>query len=80
MTAGRLGVAFILLVAWQTSTLMFRRAGRGCVRIDLGAECGVVEKSGAWLGFSDERIGQGREDAKQFLRDHPTPASEKKQR
>jgi recombination protein RecA len=38
--------------------------------IDLGAECGAVEKSGAWFGFEGERIGQGRENAKQFLRDH----------
>ena len=39
--------------------------------VDLGAECGAVEKSGAWFGFEGERIGQGRENAKQFLRDHP---------
>ena len=39
--------------------------------VDLGAECSVVEKSGAWFGFEGERIGQGRENAKQFLRDHP---------
>jgi len=38
--------------------------------IDLGAECGAVEKSGAWFGFAGDRIGQGRENAKQFLRDH----------
>jgi recombination protein RecA len=42
--------------------------------IDLGAECGAVEKSGAWFGFEGERIGQGRENAKQFLRDHPDMA------
>ena len=53
---------------------MFGRAGRGCVRIDLGAECGVVEKSGDWFGFEGERIGQGRENAKQFLPDHPDMA------
>src|SRR5216117_456483 len=39
--------------------------------IDLGAECSAVEKSGVWFGFEGERIGQGRENAKQFLRDHP---------
>jgi len=39
--------------------------------VDLGAECGVVEKSGAWFGFEGDRIGQGRENAKQYLRDHP---------
>jgi recombination protein RecA len=38
--------------------------------VDLGAECGAVEKSGAWFGFEGERIGQGRENAKQFLREH----------
>jgi recombination protein RecA len=42
--------------------------------IDLGAECGAVEKSGAWFGFEGERIGQGRENAKQYLRDHPEVA------
>ena len=42
--------------------------------VDLGAECGVVEKSGAWFGFEGERIGQGRENAKQFLREHPDVA------
>jgi recombination protein RecA len=38
--------------------------------VDLGAECGAVEKSGAWFGFGGDRIGQGRENAKQYLRDH----------
>ena len=42
--------------------------------VDLGAECGAVEKSGAWFGFEGERIGQGRENAKQFLREHPETA------
>jgi recombination protein RecA len=39
--------------------------------IDLGAECGAVEKSGAWFGFAGDRIGQGRENAKQFLKENP---------
>jgi recombination protein RecA len=38
--------------------------------VDLGAECGAVEKSGAWFGFAGDRIGQGRENAKQYLREH----------
>jgi recombination protein RecA len=42
--------------------------------VDLGAECGAVEKSGAWFGFGGDRIGQGRENAKQYLRDHPDVA------
>jgi recombination protein RecA len=42
--------------------------------VDLGAECGAVEKSGAWFGFGGDRIGQGRENSKQFLREHPDVA------
>ncbi|MBB1490334.1 MULTISPECIES: recombinase RecA [unclassified Paracoccus (in: a-proteobacteria)] len=42
--------------------------------IDLGVKAGVVEKSGAWYSHGDERIGQGRENAKQFLRDNPQVA------
>ncbi|WEF23604.1 recombinase RecA [Paracoccus sp. S3-43] len=42
--------------------------------IDLGVKAGVVEKSGAWYSYGDERIGQGRENAKQFLRDNPDRA------
>ena len=42
--------------------------------IDLGAEDGIVEKSGSWFSFEGERIGQGRENAKEFLREHPDTA------
>jgi len=38
--------------------------------IDLGVKAGVVEKSGAWFSCDSQRIGQGRENAKQFLREH----------
>ena len=38
--------------------------------VDLAAECGVVEKSGAWFGFEGERIGQGRDNARLYLREH----------
>ncbi len=38
--------------------------------IDLGVKVGVVEKSGSWYSYDSQRIGQGRENAKQFLRDH----------
>ena len=38
--------------------------------VDLAAECDVVEKSGAWFGFEGERIGQGRENARLYLREH----------
>jgi len=50
--------------------------------IDLGVKVGVVEKSGAWFSCDSQRIGQGRENAKQFLREHPdmTGAIEKRVR
>jgi recombination protein RecA len=39
--------------------------------LDHGVEKGIVEKSGAWFSYDGERIGQGRENAKAFLREHP---------
>ena len=44
--------------------------------LDLGVKAGVVEKSGSWFSYGDERIGQGRENAKQFLKDNPDAAWE----
>ena len=44
--------------------------------VDLGSEIGVVEKSGAWYSYAGERIGQGREAAKQFLKEHPETAQD----
>jgi recombination protein RecA len=39
--------------------------------IDLGVANNTVEKSGSWLSYKGERVGQGRENAKQFLKDNP---------
>ena len=39
--------------------------------VDIGADLGIVEKSGAWFSFGGDRIGQGRENAKLFLEQHP---------
>ena len=39
--------------------------------IDLGVESGVIEKSGAWFAYKGEKIGQGKENVKLFLKDHP---------
>src|SRR5216110_3423313 len=39
--------------------------------IDLGVQAGVVEKSGAWFSYDGQRIGQGRENAKTYLKEHP---------
>jgi recombination protein RecA len=44
--------------------------------IDLGVQYNIVGKSGAWYNYGDVRLGQGRENAKQFLRDNPDLASE----
>jgi recombination protein RecA len=44
--------------------------------VDLGVECGVVDKSGSWFSYGDDRIGQGRENAKTFLAEHPEVATE----
>ncbi|MCI2398243.1 recombinase RecA [Aliiroseovarius sp. N1Y82] len=44
--------------------------------LDLGVKAGVVEKSGAWFSYGDERIGQGRENAKTYLREHNRTALE----
>jgi len=40
--------------------------------LDLAVERKIVEKSGTWFAFSGERLGQGRENVKQFLKDNPT--------
>ena len=44
--------------------------------IDLGVKGGIVEKSGSWFSYNSQRLGQGRENAKQFLRDNPEIAQE----
>jgi len=43
--------------------------------IDLGDKAGVVEKSGSWYSYDGQRIGQGRENAKKFLKDNPEVAN-----
>lgn len=42
----------------------------GCI-LDIAAATGIVQKGGAWYSYEEERIGQGRENAKQFLKEHP---------
>jgi recombination protein RecA len=44
--------------------------------IDLGVKGNVVEKSGSWFSYNSQRLGQGRENAKQFLKDNPEIAEE----
>ena len=40
--------------------------------VDIGAESGIIEKSGAWYSYNGQKIGQGRENTKMFLKDNPT--------
>jgi len=42
--------------------------------LDLGVKDEIVEKSGSWFSYNSERIGQGRENAKAYLREHPDMA------
>lgn len=44
--------------------------------VDIGAENGIIEKSGAWYSYGEQRIGQGRENAKMFLKDNPLVMAE----
>jgi recombination protein RecA len=44
--------------------------------VDIGAELGIVEKSGAWYSFQGERIGQGRENTKEFLKENRETAED----
>ncbi len=44
--------------------------------VDIGSESGIIEKSGAWYSYGGQRIGQGRENAKMFLKDNPAMMTE----
>ena len=44
--------------------------------VDMGVKAGIVEKSGSWFSYSNTRIGQGRENAKQYFKDNPKIAAE----
>jgi recombination protein RecA len=44
--------------------------------LDLGVNAGIIEKSGAWFSYKDQRIGQGRENSKTFLKENPETARE----
>jgi recombination protein RecA len=44
--------------------------------LDLGVKANVVEKSGSWFSYGSQRIGQGRENARKFLKDNPQAAAE----
>jgi recombination protein RecA len=44
--------------------------------LDLGTKIGLVEKTGSWFSYGDQRIGQGRENAKQYFKENPKAAAE----
>ncbi|MBI4293871.1 MAG: hypothetical protein HY661_20540, partial [Betaproteobacteria bacterium] len=54
--------------------------GKGISRegeiIELGVNCGIVDKSGAWYGYKKDRIGQGKDNAREYLEEHPELAAE----
>ena len=47
----------------------------GCF-VDLGVQYNILNKSGAWYSYGDQRIGQGRENTKTFLKEHPDMAAD----
>jgi recombination protein RecA len=44
--------------------------------VDISSESGIIEKSGAWYSYNGQKIGQGRENAKLFLKDNPAMMAE----
>ena len=44
--------------------------------MDIGAEANIIEKSGAWYSYNGQKIGQGRENAKMYLKDNPAMMAE----
>jgi recombination protein RecA len=48
--------------------------------VDMGVNNGILTKSGTWFSYGDDRLGQGRENAKAFLREHPEVAREIEQK
>ena len=44
--------------------------------LDLGIEKGIINKSGTWFSYNDERLGQGRENVKKFLKENPAMATQ----
>lgn len=58
--------------------------GEGCSRegeiLDLGVKHNLIEKSGAWYSYGSERIGQGKENARQFFKDNPETTTEIEQK
>ena len=44
--------------------------------VDIGSEAGIIDKAGAWYSYGAQRIGQGRENAKMFLKDNPVLMAE----
>ena len=63
-------------ISVTSSVLQFNYDGY-CINIlDLAASCDVVAKSGAWYAYEGNKIGQGRENAKQYLKDNPAVCDE----
>ena len=56
--------------------MLFRSISRSGEIIDLGAEYGIIKKSGSWYSYNDTKLGQGRDACKQVIQDNPELAEE----
>ena len=72
----RCDVAFTALPHGASTAGVAALVEGGCRVVDIGSESGIIDKSGAWYSYGGQRIGQGRENAKMFLKDNPAMMAE----
>ena len=70
---GGLAIAAMFICLWSPVVLLSGHVG---LLVDIGSEANIIEKSGAWYSYNGQRIGQGRENAKLFLKDNPVLQAE----
>ena len=63
-------MSFGLHRTWKREVVSLLKINQKSIILDLAASIGLVEKSGAWYSYNGDRIGQGRENAKNFLKDN----------
>src|SRR6266581_3416998 len=72
----RTSVIFINQLREKIGVMFDEGISHESLLVDIAAEAGIIEKSGAWYSYGKERIGQGRENAKLYLKDHPDMSAE----
>src|SRR5438552_2084775 len=72
----RTSVIFINQLREEIGVMFDEGISHESLLVDIAAEAGIIEKAGAWYAYGKERIGQGRENAKLYLKDHPDLAVE----